>query len=80
MTDVYYRKVLIDELMKRYPYSKNWFETKTVRELMAIYLAPEKKKVLKTKADYTEKPATRKYEDGEWWILTEGHGWEIETD
>ena len=72
--------MLIEELMKRYPYPKHWFEKKTLRELMAMYLAPKKKKVLKTEAVYQETDTTRKYEDGEWWILTEGFGWEIETN
>lgn len=80
MNDTYQKKILIEELMKRYPYPKSWFETKTVRELMAMYLVPEKKKVLKAETDYTDKPATRKYENGEWWVLTDGNGWEIETN
>jgi len=79
MVNAYYRKLMIQDLMNRYPYSKEWFESLTDKQLEAMWHKPGKTKNQKEPIAMARQ-SVRKIIDGVRYVLTECHGWEIEID
>lgn len=77
MTDVYQKKILIEQLEQIYPYPRSWFLRQSVRALVGM-LMKSKPISLTVEVDTNPGPK-RKYEEGSWWVETES-GWEIEIN
>lgn len=77
------REMLIERLMKIYPYPREWFERLHTGRLIAMYNKPSKKNnaaVLVTKRlPQAEQIRMDDPEDrGQTLVKTDGHGWQIE--
>lgn len=79
------RQVLINRLIKLYPYNREWFESRTTAQLIAMYNQKRTAKKRNTARLIICEPKDdtyRKYDDqtGRWLVKTDGHGWEPEEN
>lgn len=79
------RETLINRLTKLYPYKREWFESRTTAQLIAMYNQPRhgKNRNAARLVEVEPKDSTyRKYDDetGQWMVRTDGHGWEPEEN
>ena len=72
------KRHLVSHLISILPYPRAWFERLTEAQLVAIYYQRLTQKVEKEKEVIEQPKVIRKTQDGDQWILTEAHGWEIE--
>lgn len=80
------KQSMIAEMMKHYPYPKSWYNSLSKERLYCVYQqfksrAEKIKNAAEAAANAKEKEF-RRYdnETGQWLVLTDGHGWEPESN
>ena len=78
------REILVNRLIKMYPYNREWFESRTTAQLIVMLNKKSNKRNPDSeRLDISEQDSEyRKYDDetGQWIVRTDGHGWEPESN